>query len=159
MVYSYYNDHDYKIKSVRPESLPIKVVNKNDVDQRPGTLPHMEDKSKTLVNSRIDRLSEVYDVKSMAFSEEPYKAKIKLDMITGGTGIGVGTNQGYGTRTGLAGGIAILLSDMLGEHQIFSNLAVNGQIYDFGGQVFYLNNTKRISWGWAYHTYPPSIPV
>ena len=147
MVYSYYNDHDYKIKSVRPESLPIKVVNKNDVDQRPGTLPHMEDKSKTLVNSRIDRLSEVYDVKSMAFSEEPYKAKIKLDMITGGTGIGVGTNQGYGTRTGLTGGIAILLSDMLGEHQIFSNLAVNGQIYDFGGQVFYLNNTKRISWG------------
>lgn len=146
MVYSYYENHNYKIKSVRPDNLPAKVVNPKDVNQLAGTLPHSNEISNTLVNNQIGRLSEVYPVQS-SYSSEPYKAKIKLDMITGGTGIGVGTNLGYGRSTGFAGGIALLFSDVLGEHQIFSNLALSGQIYDFGGQIFYLNNTGRWSWG------------
>ena len=146
MVYSYYQDHDYKIRSVRPENLPFKVVNPKDVNQEAGTLPHFKDRDRTLINNRIDRLSDVYQTRA-AYTSEPYRSRIKLDMITGGTGIGIGTNQGYGRSTGFAGGVALLFSDMLGEHQIFSNLALNGQLYDFGGQVFYLNNTGRWAWG------------
>jgi Tol biopolymer transport system component len=146
MVYSYYEDHEYKIKSVRPEELALTRVSPDDVRLDAGTLPHITT-DQSLVDSRIDRISEVLDPSHIVFVEHPYRTKIKLDMLTGGTGIGIGTNQGYGTRTGLAGGVAMLFSDMLGEHQIFANLALNGQIYDFGGQIFYLNRTGRWNWG------------
>jgi hypothetical protein len=58
----------------------------------------------------------------------------------------VGTGS-FGTRTGLAGGVQMLFSDMFGDHQIFSNLALNGEIYDFGGQVTYINSKNKIAWG------------
>lgn len=153
MVYCYYDNHQYKIKTVRPEDLQVIEVESYDVHQEAGTLPH-NTTNNSLVDSRIDRLSEVLDPSHITFVENPYRTKIKLDMLTGGTGIGIGTNQGYGTRTGLAGGVAMLFSDMLGEHQIYANLALNGQIYDFGGQVFYLNRTGRWNWGVGFSHFP-----
>ena len=85
---------------------------------------------------------------------QKYKPKFKLDYIGGGGGIGVGTSNTFGTRTGLVGGIDMLFSDVLGYNQIFSSLALNGEIYDFGGQVRYLNTRKKIGYGFGLHHIP-----
>jgi hypothetical protein len=53
----------------------------------------------------------------------------------------------YGARTGLAGGIEMLFSDVLGNNQIYSVVALNGDILDFGASVQYLNTKGRLAWG------------
>jgi hypothetical protein len=45
------------------------------------------------------------------------------------------------------GGIIGMFSDILGRNQIIANLSVNGEIYDFGGLVGYINQESRINWG------------
>lgn len=42
-----------------------------------------------------------------------------------------------------------MFSDILGTNQIIANLSVNGEIYDFGGLVGYINQKSRINWGAA----------
>ncbi|OZA54269.1 MAG: tolB protein precursor, partial [Sphingobacteriales bacterium 39-40-5] len=72
-----------------------------------------------------------------------YKPKFKLDYLSSN---GVGASVGrFGT--GLASGIQGVFSDILGRNQIFATAAVNGEIYDFGGQVAYVNQQSRINWG------------
>jgi hypothetical protein len=69
-----------------------------------------------------------------------YKPKFKLDYLaSNGVGASVGT---YGT--GLSSGIQGVFSDILGRNQIYAGAAVNGEIYDFGGQVVYINQEFRI---------------
>jgi outer membrane protein assembly factor BamA len=47
----------------------------------------------------------------------------------------------------MQGGVEMLFSDITGGHQIYTALAVNGEVYDFGGQVTYFNQKNRIFWG------------
>ena len=72
-----------------------------------------------------------------------YRPQFKLDYI-GNTGVGVSASQ-FGT--GIAGGVAGIFSDILGNNQLFGALSINGEIYDFGGQFAYLNQKGRINWG------------
>ncbi|MBK8109440.1 MAG: hypothetical protein IPK46_03415 [Saprospiraceae bacterium] len=48
----------------------------------------------------------------------------------------------------------MLFSDMLGNHQIFTQVALNGEILDFAGQVAYLNRSNRIAWGVGFSHIP-----
>jgi Tol biopolymer transport system component len=74
---------------------------------------------------------------------EEYDAKLSLDYI--GQELGVTSFSGLGGYVG--GGIAMSFSDMLGDHLVTSLLQVNGGFEDFGGQVGYLNRTRRWNWG------------
>jgi hypothetical protein len=42
-----------------------------------------------------------------------------------------------------------MFSDILGKNQIVANLAINGEVYDFGGLVGYVNQASRVNWGFA----------
>lgn len=48
----------------------------------------------------------------------------------------------------------MLFSDMLKHHQIYTMLNINGEIYDFGGQLAYINSEKRFTWGGSFSHYP-----
>lgn len=41
----------------------------------------------------------------------------------------------------------MVFSDMLGNNQLYTQLALNGEILDFGGQITYLNRTNRLAYG------------
>jgi len=154
MVYSYYKNHEYVIYSARPESMDLIPADRHEVNQEAGTLPYNISAEKAVVNNSIDQLGLKYPGDNMTTKEEAYKPKIKLDMITGGTGIGVGNNRGYGNSNNLNGGVFALFSDVLGDQQVYTNIALSGQIYDLGGQVFYLNNKRKIGWGLGVSHYP-----
>src|SRR5690606_25734208 len=84
------------------------------------------------------------------FRKKPYRPKFSLTTIQqSGIGVGVGSYGGGGTYTGLAGGVAALFGDILNRNQIYSVLSVNGEIYDIGGQVMYLNRANRINYGFG----------
>ena len=72
-----------------------------------------------------------------------YDPSLSLDYI--GQEFGVTTFNSMGGYVG--GGIAFAFSDMLGDHMVSSLLQVNGGLEDFGGQVGYLNRTRRWNWG------------
>jgi hypothetical protein len=73
-----------------------------------------------------------------------YRARFALDYV-GGPSVGVGFGGGYGT--GLAGGVALAFSDMLGDHSLYTVAQAQGTVKDLGAQVFYLNRTRRFNWG------------
>ena len=78
-----------------------------------------------------------------SFYNEQIKAKFKLDYI-GNTGVGVMAGR-FGT--GMAGSIEARFSDILSEHVLYSGVSINGEIYDFGGQVAYVNQKRPIKVG------------
>jgi Tol biopolymer transport system component len=74
---------------------------------------------------------------------QAYDADLSLDYI--GQEFGVSTFNSLGGYVG--GGIAMTFSDMLGDHLVTSLLQVNGGFEDIGGQIGYLNRTRRWNWG------------
>lgn len=147
VLYSHFYDNSYSIYQFRQDKLNPEEVDKLDVHFEAGTLPVVGVQKQDLVEQQINERGEDLDsFELVSYTEKPYRPKFKLDYLGGGTGIGVG-NSTFGTYTGLAGGLDMVFGDILGNHQIYSQIAMNGEIYDIGGQVVYLNRTKRIAWG------------
>ena len=146
VLFTHYFGKEYIIKQANSERLVNKVVAKDDVNFDAGTLPIINLNKSDLVgdyHENIDRIA--YD-NADRFKNKKYTPNFKLDYVGGGAGVGV-SNSTFGTYTGLIGGIDLLFSDMLGNHQLFSRLALNGTIHDFGGQVSYLNRTNKVAYG------------
>ena len=61
----------------------------------------------------------------------------------------MGLAEGSRYCAGISSCIQCMFSDILGHNQIFAALSINGEIYDFGGQVAYINQKSRINWGGA----------
>lgn len=78
-----------------------------------------------------------------SFKTVGFKPKFKLDYISN-IGMGI-TTSSYGT--GMSGGVEMLFSDITGVNMLYTGLALNGEVYDFGGQVTYLQQKKYFTWG------------
>jgi Tol biopolymer transport system component len=78
------------------------------------------------------------------FAERAYSSRIGLDYIAPPV-IGIGGSTQFGV--GVAGGIGLLFSDMLGDNQIQAVVQANGGIRDFGAQAMYINARNRWNWG------------
>jgi Tol biopolymer transport system component len=142
-----YNDHTYNVYKTVSKNLLNKVVDPSAVDFSAGTLPIQGIVSKDLVNRQLDVMDRALRVSNLSVYEESrYKPKFKLDYVGGGTGIAVG-NTTFGNYTGLAGGIDFLFGDILGNNQLFAQASLNGEIYDAGGRVTYINRKNRIAYG------------
>ena len=140
LLYSIYSDSKYSIYRVSIKDLtPVKVAN-DDEDFTASILPSMKLKEGFVdTNLKVDKL--LVDIGKV--TEKEYEPKFKLDYISSG-GLGVSTGR-YGT--GMAGGINLLFGDMLNDNQLYIGAMLNGEIYDFGGQVGYLNRKSRYTWG------------
>ena len=85
-----------------------------------------------------------------SFEIQDYDPKFALEYI-GSNGMGLGYST-YGTF--VSGGVSMLFSDMLKHHQIYTMLNVNGEVYDFGGQIAYVNSESRYTWGGSFSHFP-----
>jgi hypothetical protein len=148
ILYSHYYDHQYTIYRTSSTSLSHIPVNKEDTNFLAGTLPVPPIDVNDAVNQNLNNLDRIASLDVQKFINKKYKPKFKLDYSGGGAGAGVGVgNSSLGNYSGLAGGIDLMFSDMLGNHQLYTQLAVNGEIYDIGGQFTYINRQNRIAWG------------
>jgi hypothetical protein len=73
------------------------------------------------------------------FAVRDYRTKIELDWV-GPPQVGVGVSE-FGA--GISGGISLYFSDMLGDNQIGAVVQANGTFRDMGGQVQYINASRR----------------
>lgn len=147
LLYTHYYGSDYNIYRARPESLSPIAVDRNDVTHAAALLPPGMSSDADIVNPALYALDNQEAISPSEINEINYKAKFKLDFLTGGGGVGIGTSTDFGSRTGLVGGVSGIFSDILGNNKIFGTLALNGEVQDFGGQVTWLNTRGKIGYG------------
>jgi hypothetical protein len=146
IIYTLYNKRGYSIYRGRSSDFLDKAVNPNEVNYTAAQLPRLNRTVRSIVDQQINTTDEEIAASLQPLQEVPFKSKFKLDFLSGGGGVGVGNNL-IGTNAGLAGGVQALFSDILGNNQIIANVALNGQIQDFGGMVTYLNRKGKFQWG------------
>lgn len=141
LVYIYYENKSYRLYRAHMSDFTAQEVSPSAVDLTAATLaPVFVNKSK-IVNRLIARLAVPLPADSL--HAQPLRRRFQLGYI-GNTGIGIGTSR-WGT--GVAGGVVMLFSDILGDHQLFASLGLNGTLLDAGASVFYLNQRRRLNWG------------
>lgn len=74
----------------------------------------------------------------------PYRAGLSLESVGGAQ---AGVALGGSRNAGLAGGIALGFSDMLGNNVLQTVVQANGSVRDVGGQAQYINRSRRFNWG------------
>jgi Tol biopolymer transport system component len=77
------------------------------------------------------------------YPEEPYRARLSLDAV-GQPTVGVGADR-FGAYA--AGGLSLMWSDILGEHQLGTTIQLTSRLQEIGGAVGYFNRTSRWNWG------------
>ncbi|MEZ4910605.1 MAG: hypothetical protein R2774_07055 [Saprospiraceae bacterium] len=149
MVYTYYTDGGYTLMSASAKDLlNQEVEDTKTIDFSSGTLPTYNSQKVDYVDNSFKNSSVDIQNIDIKYKSIPFKSSFKLDYVGGGGGIGLGVNSNsFRSSTGLQGGIDMLFSDLLGNHQIYSQVALNGEITDLGGIVSYINRKHPIAWG------------
>lgn len=147
IAFTHYFKSGYDIYQAKEEAFLHKPVDPSEVRYAPGTLPVILDRTHQIVMNNLEAMDERPILDPDNYVDRPYRGKFKLDYIDSG-GFGVSTG-GIGSRTGLAGGLNMIFSDILGNNQLFTTVALNGEIYDLGGSFQYVNQKNRLAWGIA----------
>jgi len=143
IVYSHYQGRRFTIYKASLEDFEKRPVDPMLVDFKPAIKPPFNRATEAIVDNKLANEADISDLPSDAFGEVPFRSRFGLTFI-GNSGMGVSASR-WGA--GMAGGVSMLFSDITGHNQMFVNLAVNGEIFDFGGQVGYLNQSGRFRWG------------
>jgi len=146
LYYTHYYSKEYNIYRTGIESLDSIPVDPAVTDFTAAILPVNLTPESDVVNVNMSNQDLIAKTDPTEFKDNKYRPKFKLDYVGGGAGVGVG-NTTIGNYTGMMGGVELLFGDMLGNHQLYTQIALNGDIYDFGGQLTYLNRQKRFAWG------------
>jgi hypothetical protein len=149
MAFSVFSRGGYTIHALEPDQLDGEPVQGTEEGRlaTAGLLPPFESAGEGLVSSYLaDPLAGLPG--QTTFDATGYDANLKLDLITGSSGVGAGNDPyGGGVRGGAAGGILLYFSDLLGNHSLYANIRANGTFKDIGGQATYLNRDNRINYG------------
>jgi Tol biopolymer transport system component len=142
--YSYYFKGNYTIFTATPDDFYSEEVYPLMVDFTAATLPPLNRATPGIIDRNLALRMSQPETPVDSFSIVPYRPKFKLDYISN-IGVGVSTSSYMGT--GMAGGVEMLFTDIVGANLFHVGLALNGEIYDFGGQLTYVNQKNRIIWG------------
>ena len=145
IIYSYYRAQRYTLYHAERSQFQANAVDAQAVDFTAAILPPVENDGINIINSNLSNFRRFDQTPNDSLRMVAYRPQFKLDYLAN-SGVGVSTSR-FGT--GVMGGIVGMFSDILGRNQIIANLAVNGEVYDFGGMVGYINQENRINWGAA----------
>lgn len=146
LAYNYFLKDAYHIYMASDSLFRSEELEPDFSDYTAATLPPINVASANRIDERLYTTGgnkKVIDLDSI--KELSYRPKFRLDYISNNASIGLSTGGLY--RNNMGGSINMIFSDMVGNNQIYSALSLNGEIYDFGGQVAYLNQGGKIKWG------------
>lgn len=145
ILYSYYRAQKYTIYNAKADEFKPVIVDPTAINFDAATLPPPNAVGVDIINANLSNFERFEQIPTDSIKTVGYKPKFKLDYLSSN---GVGASVGrFGT--GLSSGVQGVFSDILGRNQIYAAAAVNGEIYDFGGQVAYINQESRVNWGAA----------
>jgi hypothetical protein len=143
IVYSYYRAQKYAIYNAKAADFQSVTVDPGSTNFDVAMLPPTRAVGVDLINSNLNNFLAYRKIPRDSIKTVPYKPKFKLDYLAS-NGVGVSASA-FGT--GLASGVQGVFSDILGRNQIYAGAAVNGEIYDFGAQILYINQKGRWNFG------------
>jgi hypothetical protein len=143
IVYSYYRAQKYSIYNAKASDFTATPVDGHDINFSAGVLPPSRSVGVDLINSNLNNYLAYPKVPTDSVKNVPYKPLFKLDYLAS-SGVGASVSQ-FGA--GLSSGVQGVFSDILGHNQIYAGVAVNGEVYDFGGQFTYINQQGRWNFG------------
>jgi len=143
IAYSYYRAQKYALYNAKASDFTAKPVSAQDINFAAGTLPPAGSAGVDLINSNLNNYLAYPKFPADSIKNIPYKPKFKLDYLAS-SGVGASVSQ-FGA--GLSSGVQGVFSDILGRNQIYAGVAVNGEVYDFGGQFAYINQSGRWNFG------------
>jgi Tol biopolymer transport system component len=143
IAYNYFLKGDYSIYKANESELLAqttgRIVNNQAAYLAPGSIINGAD----IVQRNISKPQVFVNVNIEDLKEVKYNPKFKLEYLAN-SGLGVSTSR-FGT--GVGGGVTALFGDMLNNNQLMGTLAMNGEIQDFGGQMYYLNQKRPLQYG------------
>ncbi|HWK99692.1 MAG TPA: hypothetical protein VNQ55_07090, partial [Parapedobacter sp.] len=146
VLYSYFRNNGYSLYNAKEDEFKPVEVDPYVVNFDAAMLPPPENLGVDVVNANLSNFNLFQRIGNDRITSVSYKPNFKLDYLANsGMGLAVGSRYGAGIASGIQG----MFSDILGHNQIFAALSINGEIYDFGGQVAYINQKSRINWGGA----------
>src|SRR5690606_4638886 len=144
IIYSSFKNNSFSIYKAKSSEFEKKSVDPGVVNLEAAMLPPVQSRGVDVVNTNLYNFNAYGRISDSQIQNIPYKPKFKLDYLANsGVGMSVGSRYGAGINSGIQG----MFSDILGYNQIFAALNINGEIYDFGGQVAYINQRSRWNWG------------
>ena len=144
VVYSYYRAQKYALYNAKASDFsPTTVDNGIILNATAGFLPPAGSVGVDLINSNLNNYLAYPKIPLDSIKSVPYKPMFKLDYLAS-SGVGASVSQ-FGA--GLSSGVQGVFSDILGRNQIYAGVAVNGEVYDFGGQFTYIKQTGRWNFG------------
>ncbi|MEX8547247.1 MAG: tolB protein precursor [Mucilaginibacter sp.] len=143
VVYSYYRAQKYTIYNAKVTDFKPVAVENQAINFDAALLPPPKSVGVDLINTNLNNFLAYQKIPTDSIHNIPFKPQFKLDYLAS-SGVGAGVSR-YGA--GLASGIQGLFSDIIGRNQIYAGAAVNGQIYDFGAQLAYINQQGRWNFG------------
>jgi hypothetical protein len=144
VVYSYYRAQKYSLYNAKAKDFKPVVVDGQATNFDAAQLPPLRSAGVDLINSNLKNFLAYRKIPTDSIKTIPYRPQFKLDYLAS-TGVGVGVSTFGGA--GLASGVQGVFSDILSRNQIFAGVAVNGQVYDFGGQLLYIKQEGRWNFG------------
>nr|MBC7614235.1 PD40 domain-containing protein [Pseudopedobacter sp.] len=144
VIYSYYRSQKYTLYNAKTSEFKGKQVDPESIDLTAAILPPPKSVGVDIINKNLENFLAYDDLPLDSIKSTPFKSKFKLDYIANTGGAGISTSR-FGA--GLSGGVQAIFSDILSRNQIYAAAAVNGEIYDFGGQIAYVNQQSRWNWG------------
>ncbi len=144
VVYSYYRAQKYSLYNAKVSEFTPVTVGSTETNFDAAMLPPARAVGVDLINSNLKNFLAYQKIPHDSIRTIPYKPQFQLDYLAS-SGVGASVNS-FG-RTGLSSGVQGIFSDILGRNQIYTGLAVNGEIYDIGGQFMYINQQGRWNFG------------
>ncbi|RKR83152.1 WD40 repeat protein [Mucilaginibacter gracilis] len=144
IAYSYYRAQKYALYNAKATDFKPVTVGPQQLNFDAAMLPPLKAVGVDLINSNLNNYLAYQKIPTDSIKTIKYRPQFKLDYLAS-SGVGVGVNTQYGA--GLASGVQGIFSDILGRNQLYVGAAINGEIYDFGGQFAYINQSHRWDFG------------
>jgi hypothetical protein len=149
MMFSIFADGNYSIHSLEPDETigaPVEIDPQlqETTLATAGVLPPITAVGEGLVAGYLADPESGLVAAPLGEDLRGYRPRLRLDYVAPPT-VGVSVGGTYGTR--LAGGIGFFFSDMLGDRQLGVIAQAQGTIKDFGAQVSYVDQSRRVNLG------------
>lgn len=145
VIFSVFDRKRYKIFAYEEMELDwhARLVDPQFIDKRAATLPPIRQFTPEVRERRV-RLRPISErILERGFDSLQYQPRFRLTNISASS-MGLGTNH---LGSAMSGGINLMFTDMLNDHQIITGAQISGTIADFAGYAAYLNRKRPLHWG------------